>query len=386
MTSSHTYDALVIGGGLNGLSTLYHLHKAKPMRLALLEQFSLGHSRGSSHGDTRVTRSAYHDPSYVTLMNLCNAEAWPSLEKEANQTLRQPSPCVFFGPEDGPFAKYAEAVIAGGAHVERIDRSTAQKRYPAFRFQEGYGILDDHTAGVIAASDTLKALCRLCQHDNIDIFEQTQVLSIEPQSDRVAVVTSRGTFWTERLVLTAGAWIPQLLPSLQSHLHITRQTVLYVKLEGNPNRFAIGQFPIWAHIEGDTNPLHYSLPGFRGRGMKIARHVTDKAADDPNLEQTEGEPHRVQALLAFLEKHMIPKIKQVETTETCLYTNTATEDFLLDLHPQHPNIAIGTGFSGHGFKFGPLTGRILAEMVLQGKTTLPEFEEHRQRFSLRQKL
>ena len=113
----------------------------------------------------------------------------------------------------------------------------------------------------------------------------------------------------------------------------------------------------------------------------MAHHVTEGRNDDPE-QHPDPSPQDIAHLRSFMAQQFTAPVKEFLGAETCLYTNTETEDFILDLHPENPNIAIGAGFSGHGFKLGPLTGRILAELALNGKTTIPEFEAARSLFSI----
>ena len=127
----------------------------------------------------------------------------------------------------------------------------------------------------------------------------------------------------------------------------------------------------------------YGLPEFGCEGIKLARHITHDVNDDPDAVPTETPQAAIDDLHTFLTEQFVPEVERFVSWETCLYTNTKTEDFILDHHPDNKNIVIGAGFSGHGFKFGPLTGRILSELVLNGKTSLPEFENARHLFALR---
>lgn len=375
------YEAVVIGAGIHGLSTLYHLQRMGCRRVALVEHFGLGHKRGSSHGASRITRSAYHHAGYVRLMQRCREESWPQLEADAQTQLIFPTPCCFFGPKHGAFAKYAEAVLAGGSDVRELDRQAARQRFPLFRFSEEDGILDDRTAGIIAAADTLQALVRLTSQAGATLLEHTAVHGFASRGERICLDTSRGPLETERLVVTGGAWSANLLPFLSTHLSVTRQTVMYFDLVEHSWTAASGTFPVWAYLMDELNGLHYGIPAFGGYSAKVARHITYGRSDDPEQEGV-VEEEMLTYLRGFLQKLFVPTVARMTHAETCLYTNTPTEDFVIDVHPESSQIAVGTGFSGHGFKFGPLTGRILAELVMDGKSTVPEFEEIRGMFAI----
>lgn len=376
------FDVLVIGGGLNGLASLYHLLRLGARNLGLAERFRLGHERGSSHGQARITRSTYVSPLYVRLMRVLHAEEWPRLERDAGERLVHPSSGCFFGPPGEMIRTYAAAVREAEARVDWLSPAEGRRRFPQFRFEDTEGVLLDHTAGVIAAARTLSALEKICRRGGVEVMEETPVLGIDPSHHPIEVATSRGTLQAERLIVAAGAWTGALLPFLRPRLKAARQTVAYFQPDGPAGDYRIGRFPVWVYLADGENNVFYGMPEFGREGVKIARHLSRGLDDDPDAAPAEAEPSRVEELRVFWSRQFMASLRGLAGTERCLYTNTETEDFLIGLHPADPRIAIGAGFSGHGFKFGPLTGRLLAELVLHGKTTEPELERARAAFSL----
>ena len=192
------YEAVVVGGGLNGLAAAYHLTRLGVKKLALIEQFRLGHDRGSSHGMSRITRSVYHDPDYVRLMQHVHTEEWPRLERDSGAKLLHPNPGCFFGPPGRTIDSYAASVQKAGAQVEWVAPAEARRVFPQFRFENCEGVLLDRTAGIIAAAETIAALIKLCRESGADIFEETPVTSIDPLKDPIEIQTARGRIFTER--------------------------------------------------------------------------------------------------------------------------------------------------------------------------------------------
>ena len=377
------YEALVIGGGVNGLSTLYHLHRLGCRRLGLVERFRLGHGRGSSHGHSRVTRSAYVDPDYVRLMQVVHGEEWPRLERDVGRTLIHRTPGCFYGPPGGKYERYARAVAQAGADVEQIDVVEARRRFPQLRFGDAGGALHDRTAGLVAAAETVSALIDLCRRNGVEMREETRVLGIDLARDPIRVETDRGALEAERLVVTAGSWASELLPFLKQRLKVLRQTVFYFKANGPAEAFQVGRFPVWGYLGDGENHIYYGLPAFGREGIKAARHITSGAGDDPEEVPEKADEREMGLVRAFLDREFVPRIEGLLDAETCLYTMTGTEDFIIDLHPEDPRLAVGASCSGHGFKFGPMTGRALAELVLKGRTETPEFEAMRKKFGIR---
>lgn len=376
-----TYQILTIGAGINGLATCYHLSKLGIQNIGLIERFDQGHNRASSHGQSRITRSAYVNEHYVRLMQVAHKEAWPQLEKDAHTQLIYPTPGCFFGPPGGKYTHYEKAVTSVGVDVEPLTPQEARKRFPALRFENAAGALHDRTAGLVAAAKTMQSLSQIVQQSNIDVHTNTQVLEIDPTQSPIKVTTNKGTCFAERLIVTAGPWVANLIPQIKTRVSVARQTVGYFKLAGPSEQYQVGTFPVWGYLLNKGDISYYGLPEFGREGIKLAHHVITPEDDDPDDVPTETPQDAIEGLRQFITEQFTAPIERFVDWETCLYTNTSNEDFIIDHHPDHPNIVIGAGFSGHGFKLGPLTGRILAELSLNGKTSLPEFENAKHLFS-----
>jgi len=390
------YRAAVIGTGVNGLSTAWHLLRNGPGPVALIEQFPLGHDRGSSHGKSRITRSSYHSPVYIDLVQAAHREAWPELEQAAGERLLHPSPACFFGPPGHLYRDFVDAVTRTGADVEVLPVAEGRRRFPQFRFPDAEGVLDDHTAALVAAEATLRALTELVRAGGAHVLENTRVIGISgsapqhgentpvtgnPGGDPLRLETSAGEVLTEKLVITAGPWTGRLLPWLAPHITPTRQVVGYFRFDGPPESFALGTFPVWAYLGSEKNGMRYGLPEFGRRGVKVARHVVSDDPHDPDTVPAEPDPEALAELVLFAREQFATPLMERVAHEFCFYSNTPTEDFVLDFHPEDPRIVIGAGFSGHGFKFGPLTGRILADLARHGRCDHPAYMRHRAVFS-----
>ena len=151
---THPCDALVLGAGINGLATAWQLLRRGVERVVVVEQNPLFHSRGSSHGHTRITRSSYGDPMWVELMLVAHGAEWPALEAEAGMPLRTHRAGCFWGPESGPMTRWLDAVTRVGAPVKRLSVGEARGVFPAFRFEDDDLILRDESAAVIHAAQT----------------------------------------------------------------------------------------------------------------------------------------------------------------------------------------------------------------------------------------
>lgn len=360
------FDVVVIGGGLHGLSTAWHLSRDRSLRVALVEQFRLGHRRGSSHGSTRITRSSYGDAAYVELMRVARAEDWPALERDAGETLVRPRDGIFFGPRGGVFDAFAAQQCDG---IELLSREAARARFPQFSFVDAAEVLVDRTAGVIEAEATLAALARIVASRGVELLEDARVTAIA-HDDPLRIETTATTLRTNRLVIAAGPWAPALVPELRARTRPVRQHVGFYRVDA--------ELPVWAHLGETSDRIHYGLPAHEAP-LKAARHAM-AGGDDPDARVSVDETSLCE-LDSFLRAQLTVPVERVRG-DTCFFTVTDTEDYVLDLHPRDPRIAIGAGFSGHGFKLGPTSGRVLAELVMHGKTSVEPFERRRGKFAI----
>lgn len=382
MPPSNVRSLVIVGGGLNGLATLFHALRLGAQRPLLIERFQLGHDRGSSHGPSRIARSTYPHAGYVRLMRATFAEEWPRLERAAGEPLLFRSAGLFFGPENGPIASYAKAVKEAGAEVDELDLQHARTLFPMLRFGDCRFVLHDRTAALIASARVMRALERVSRAGGAEFQVGTRVLGIDPTRDPIRIETDRGEVLAERVVVTAGPWASGLVAALAPRVFAARQNLAYFELEGAHEEFRVGRFPVFARLGLGDNDFYYGLPEFDHPGVKIARHVTRGRDDDPETPPGAYDEDAIEDLRAFAIRELIPAVRGLAGADTCMYTCTANEDFVLAPHPENRRLIIGSGCSGHGFKFGPMLGRILAELALWGDCRLPEYQALRAEFSL----
>jgi len=315
----------------------------------------------------------------VRLTRVAHAEDWPLLERESERTLIHRCDGLFFGPPEGDLERWAAAVAAAGASgVERLEVREARRRFPAFALPDSEFVLHDTTGGVVAAAETLLALDRRCRVEGVHVLEETRVLAIDPSSDPVVVDTDRGRLLAERVVVTAGAWVAGLVPAMRGAVSVSRQHVGYFDV-GPAGEF--GRFPVWVYLGGDASGLFYGLPAFGRPGIKAALHGVSASGDDPETHPG-PDAQAIAGVRSFLASQLALPIGDTLHAETCLYTNTPDEHFVIGPLPGHANVVVGSICSGHGFKFGPLMGRILAGLVLDGTSGVPEFERCREAFAV----
>ncbi|MBN3281483.1 SOX oxidase, partial [Polyodon spathula] len=365
------FDCIVLGAGIQGSYTAYHLAKNKKKTL-LVEQFVLPHSRGSSHGQTRIIRKAYEQDYYTRMMSECY-QLWAQLEKEANVQIYRNTGMLVLGKEDcSVFQSLRGTLLRNNVPMEVLSPEQFASRFPSVHLPPGESAMIDKTAGVLYADRALKAVQDLFRRLGGVIRDGEKVVDFTPGSP-ITMTTNSGVYRTKSLVITAGPWAKSLLArtGLQLPLQVLRINVCYWK-EKIPGTYGIGKhFPCFIGVKqhGAKHDI-YGLPSNEYPGlMKICYHSGSETEPDERDRQTSRED--IAVLSNFVSKSFPGLDPTPAVVEQCLYTVTPDSDFILDQHPRHRNIIIGAGFSGHGFKLAPAVGKILCELAL-GKT--PSFD------------
>ncbi|KAL4647200.1 peroxisomal sarcosine oxidase [Arapaima gigas] len=360
--ASQDFDCIVIGSGIQGSFTAYHLAKKKKKTL-LLEQFVLPHSRGSSHGQTRIIRKAYEEDFYVHMMEEAY-HLWSQLESEAGVQFHRHAGVLVLGQEKGK-AFQAFKKTAEQNHIPNVVLGPQEfsQQIPNMKLASGEGALLDTTAGILYADRALKAVQGVFQSLGGEIKDGEKVAGITPGSV-VTVTTASGAYRAKSLVITAGAWANSLLSlvGLQLPLQVLKINVCYWK-EKIPGTYSLAnRFPCFIHLdsEGAENDI-YGIPSNEYPGlMKVCYHSGSQTDPDERDRQTDRSD--IAILSNYIARHL-PGLETVPAVvESCMYTVTPDNNFILDRHPDHSNIVIGAGFSGHGFKFGPIVGKVLSEL------------------------
>nr|XP_056721396.1 peroxisomal sarcosine oxidase [Euleptes europaea] len=359
------YDAVVVGAGIQGCFAAYHLAK-RGQRTLLLEQFPLPHTRGSSHGQSRIIRSAYPQDHYVAMVKGAYRQ-WAELEAKADTPLHRPTPMLVLGQEQNPeFQSYWQAMRRLRVSSEVFTSHALAQKYPAIRPHAGEMAVVDLTAGVLYPDKALRAVQEQFLRSGGTVQDGAKVLSILP-GNPITITTNRGEYQAKRLAVTAGPWTSRLLSPLGLELPLQplRIHVYYWRAKGPGTH--VEQLPCFLSINLNQNVRHiYGLPADEYPGLvKICYHYGSPVdPDQPDqLDRASAVPD-LQILQDFIRNYLPGLDPEPAVQESCLYTNTPDEDFILDRHPQFSNIVIGAGFSGHGFKFAPVIGEILCKLSL----------------------
>ena len=372
---SHIYDTIVIGAGGMGSATAYHLAKSGA-EVLVLEQFERGHTFGSSHGETRIIRFFYDKPFYTKLMKTAYTE-WRDLESAAGKQLLFITGSISMGRSGNLYTTAArQSLDAAGVESEWWDAKQLTKRFPQFRLTDDMDILWQKDTGFLYTSECVLTHLHLAEHHGADVRENASVTRIDWKSEIPIVRTKDSQFLGKRVVVTAGAWTSSLLTELNLPLTVTKQQVCYYK-PTDAALFQPDRFPVFTEIT-TGGEFMYGIPYFGKNGVKVARHGMGNPVSPDTCNRTPDSDY-IKRMDTYLSKR-IPNLGKAAQSEVCLYTETPDEDFIIDMPPDCPNLLIAAGFSGHGFKFCSLVGRIMSELALTGETTfdLSHFRINRQ--------
>uniref|UniRef100_A0A8C6ZKA1 Peroxisomal sarcosine oxidase n=1 Tax=Nothoprocta perdicaria TaxID=30464 RepID=A0A8C6ZKA1_NOTPE len=333
------YDAIVIGAGIQGSFAAYHLAERGRATL-LLEQFPLPHSRGSSHGQSRIIRSAHVQQHYARMMPE-SYRLWQRLEARAGTRLyRQTGLLVLGAPGERRFEQWRRAAARPrGPPAAPSPQMAARKLLVLFGSQTG------------TAQDAAERIGReqFLRSGGV-LRDGEKVLAVEPGCPLV-VSTAGGRYRARRLVVAAGAWSRELLEPLGLWLPLQ---VTGGWGQGGAGGAPSGPSPGALGEPGRPPPTSCTPQVCYHHGSPV----------DPDQRDLPDSRPDVSVLRSFVRRFLPALEPEPALLESCLYTNTPDEDFILDRHPKHSNIVIGAGFSGHGFKLAPVVGKLLCELSL----------------------
>lgn len=365
-----TFDVIVVGAGGMGTAAACHLARRGARTLAL-DRFPPAHDRGSSHGQTRLIRQAYYEhPDYVPLLLRAYA-SWRELEAASGRQLLVESGLVMAGPETGDVVPGAlQSAQIHELAVETLAPADAEARWPAFRIPHDWRVVFEPPGGYLFVEDCVRAHAEQAVAHGADLRSGVTVHGWRSAGSDVVVDTSVGSFAAARLVLSPGSWASDLLQLPDVPLTVLRKSLFWY---GPPavagTRFDAGTLPCFAF---DTPAgFFYGFPQLDDRGVKLAEHTGGRTVTDPlsvNHEIDRTEQARIEDWVA---SHLPALGRECRAHAACLYTMSPDSHFVLGLHPEHPQVAVAAGFSGHGFKFASVVGEILADLTLTGTTPQP---------------
>ncbi len=370
------YDVIVVGLGSMGSAACWHLAR-RGLRVLGLERHALVHEFGAHHGRARMIRQAYFEhPDYVPLIRRAYHN-WDELGEVSGQQSLYRTGGLYLGPPDGIIV--AGSLVAARQHqldFEMLDREALGARFPIFQTPPDMVGFFETEAGYLIPETAVASHLEAARAQGAELRDNEAVLnwrtvSHGERADSVAVKTDHGTYHADHLILSAGAWTASLLADLNIDLRVTRQVQAWFQ-PTDPLPFCATQsnFPCW-FIETHPPYGHYGFPlSPDGRSVKIARHEPGSPTTAQQVDRRVANAE-TDALLEIAQRYLPAAAGPLSDASVCLYTNSPDGHFIIDRHPDHPQVSFGCGFSGHGFKFASVIGEALADLASAGMTELP---------------
>ena len=417
MARMNETEYLIVGAGGAGAATAYQLAK-RGASVTLLEQFAIGHDRGSSQGHSRIFRFAYDIPDYAR-MAMRSLQSWRALEADCGESLLRVTGGLDLGPVGSQsLERTASSMTAVGAKFERLDAEALMRRFPQWRVPDDWLGLHSLDAGILNPTHCVEVIAGMARAHGARILEHTAVTKVHLDS-QPRVETNRGVFAAKKVIFTAGAWLPELFPELRMPVTVTLESGVFFRPH-NLEDFLPERFPIFLSHNlvtentgpEDTGPENtgpentgpentgaentgvvsrwdraqaYGFPVFGLPGVKIGLHQSGETVRASSRgydvsDQTLG------FLEAWLKRHLPAAAGPMMHSKTCLYANTPGEDFLIDTHAGltpggSSDVILASPCSGHGFKFVPFLGELIADLA-QGQ----KHEFHLERFKAKHAL
>jgi sarcosine oxidase len=408
MARMNESEYLIIGAGGAGVATAYALAK-RGASVTLLEQFAVGHDRGSSQGHSRIFRFAYDVPDYAR-MAMQSLKSWRALEADCGESLLTITGGLDLGPAGSGSLELTEAsMTAVGATFDRLDSVELMKRFGQWRVPDDWVGLHSVDAGILNPTHCVEVIAGMARAHGANILEHTMVTKIHVDagsSGGPRVETNRGVFAAKKLILTAGAWLPELFPEFKMPIRVTLESGVFFR-PLKPEVFSPERFPIFLSHNAQSASAQsasaqsqnsgsesaqrwdraqaYGFPMFGLPGVKIGLHQSGETVQ-ASTRGYEVSDQTLGFLEAWMARHLPDAAGLMMHAKTCLYANTPGEDFLIDTHAGFvpggsSDVILASPCSGHGFKFVPFLGELIADLAQDRK-----HEFHLERFQAKHAL
>jgi sarcosine oxidase len=363
---AQAFDTIVVGVGGMGAAVLYHLAK-RGQRVLGIEQFEIGHARGSSHGETRAIRKSYFEGSHYVPLVQRAYELWDELSAEAGLkllhrtgTLEMSEPGIDF------FDRARACCLEHGLAHEVLDVAAIIRRFPAFNLAPGTRGLFQPDGGYVLSDAALRAHVDLAQRNGATLHTKETVRDYKITAHgSVEVRTDQREYTAGNLVLAAGPWMGQLVPALAKPLATYKQALAWFAPRA-PATFQADAMPVFIHF-GSAGEF-YGVPVHGASGVKVGGPHYARVLIDPDTADRTPDPNQLDALRGFVQRHLPGAAGPPVTTTGCIYTSTPDEHFVLDRMPDAPQVIVLSPCSGHGYKFAAAIGETVVDMIMVGST------------------
>lgn len=360
MAQSTHADVIILGAGTMGTAAAWALAR-RGVDVIAIDQFAHYNSMASHGGHTRIFRHCYFEGERYVPWSLKADAQFVELAERTGLQLQIRNGCLDIGTEENGQARKARAsALAHYLPYEFLSGNEVNERFPAWNLPDDWEANFDPEGGVLLVENVFKAFRTELEAAGGRIVENNPVLGWKATASGVEVRTANATYTGKHLLVTAGAWAGKMLADLNLPLVPVRKPILWMDVE-DVSLFAPERFPSFI-IDCDFD-IPYGLPAVGADSLKIGNH-TDMHRVDPDNFQREVQPEDIAGeFMEFFGSKLNGVHPRTQKTSMCMYTMTPDEDFIIDRHPEHDNVSIAAGFSGHGFKFAPVIGEHLADLA-----------------------
>jgi len=370
------YDVIVVGVGAMGAATACQLAR-RGAAVALFEQFELNHKHGSSHGRSRIFRLAYENPAYIPLAQAA-LPLWQQIEELTKTKLLTTTGGLDFGRRGQKVFNICENLESAQIVCERLPASAIMERFPQFCLTEEIEGVFQPDAGVLDAELSVATMTGLAQARGAQFFTETKIDRLKTFAGGVELVAGEKVYRAKKAVLAAGAYIQDLFDSFTATklpLSISQEQYLFLQ-SPSPHLFDVGKFPVWIDYDAMAGARSYlSMYGFprmaepaaNASHIKVACHMSGESVTT-RMRDYELNQKVANRSLQYISEILPQAYGPIADFASCLYTTTVNERFILDFADDAESIFLASPCSGHGFKFAPVIGEIVCQLVLDGKT------------------
>ncbi|SCC56821.1 N-methyl-L-tryptophan oxidase [Kosakonia oryziphila] len=354
------YDLIIIGSGSVGAATGYYATRAG-LNVLMTDAHLPPHQQGSHHGDTRLIRHAYGEGEKYVPLVLRAQQLWEELANESGEAVFERTGVINLGPADSGFlANVTHSAKQWDLAVEKLDAPSLMARWPEITVPEDYIGLFEANSGVLRSELAIKTWIRFAQQAGCAQLFNCPVTALRHGPEGVTIETAEGEFVGKKVLISAGTWVRQLIPTLP--VQTVRKVFAWFQADGRYS--SKNHFPAFTG-EMPNGDQYYGFPA-EDNALKIGRHNGGQLIDEARQRTPFGnEAGDGSECFGFL-RQFLPGIGGCLYGASCTYDNSPDEDFIIDTLPEHPDTLIITGLSGHGFKFAPVLGEI-ASAFAQGK-------------------
>jgi sarcosine oxidase len=370
MSVRRTFDVAVIGAGVFGAWTAWHLAKRR-QRIVLIDAYGPANARSSSGGETRIIRMGYGADELYTRWSQQSLEKWKKFFEATRQALFLETGVLWMaGEEDARLRQTSATLKRCGVKFEELDRAALEKRYPQIGLDDIKSGILEPKSGVLMARRAVAAVVEESVRLGAE-YRCAQVLRPTGSGRMHEVATCDGEHIAAgQFVFACGPWLGKVFPDvLGARIFPSRQEVFFFGVPAGAMQFAPPALPTWLFQED----LVYGMPDIEGRGLKIAFDEHGEQVD-PDTQSRIVSPAMTEMVRKYVARRF-PALRDAPIVETrvCQYENTSNGDFLIDRHPEMENVWFAGGGSGHGFKHGPPIGEYVAGQLLDGNAAEARF-------------